>query len=145
MAAKPKKNNCYCAFCKTPRFVYRRKSLSLMGFLGCIMGSIIVMLVLFRHPDPRFFVILAFFWGVSEFLVKVRWRMSVMCKVCHFDPILYVKAPQQAAEKVRLRLEARSQDPDYLLARPLNLPKVAENKAQALKEKSKGKLVSKTI
>lgn len=116
-----------------------------MGVLGAIFFSAVVMFVLFRQLDPRYFVVLAFAWGAGEVFVKIRWRMSVLCKVCHFDPIIYVKNPDQAAEKVRLRLEERSQDPQYLLARPLDLPKIDAKKAKVLKEKGRGKLVSKTI
>ncbi len=145
MAAIPKKHNCYCAFCKTPRFVYRRRSLSLTGLLGCAMGALVLTLLMFRQLDPRFFVILAFFWGVGEAAVKIRWRMSVLCKVCHFDPVLYIKNPEIAAEKVRVRLDERTQDPQYLLARPLDIPKISSKKSQSLREKGKGTLVSRSI
>lgn len=67
----------------------------------------------------------------------------MFCKQCGFDPILYIKDPAKAAEKVEIHLAKRRDDPRYLLARPLNLPALSPEKAQALKNKEKkGALIS---
>lgn len=49
----------------------------------------------------------------------------MVCRSCGFDPVIYVKNPQKAAQLVREFLDRRSQEPTALLRRPLNLPKRA--------------------
>ncbi len=53
----------------------------------------------------------------------------MVCRSCGFDPVIYVKNPNRAAELVRDYMDRRSQDPTALLRRPLNLPKRAAPKA----------------
>ncbi|MFM6928364.1 MAG: hypothetical protein ACKOX6_07860 [Bdellovibrio sp.] len=141
---KPK-HNCYCAFCKTPRNIYRKKNISLMNIIAAAMASIVVMFAIWQEYDPRVMVVFVVCLAISEIFVQVRWRLSVVCRACGFDPILYVKDPEAAAAKVKVQLDLRKEDPKYLLARPLNLPAIPQEKAKALQTKGKGKLVSKSI
>ena len=93
--------------------------------------------------DPRVLVIMAVFLAMTETFIQIRWRLSVACKQCGFDPVLYVKEPEKAAQKVSLHLQNRREDPKYLLAKPLNLPTITPEKAEALQHKDKkGRLVS---
>lgn len=54
----------------------------------------------------------------------------MVCRSCGFDPVIYVKNPNRAAELVRDYMDRRSHDPTALLRRPLNLPKRAQAKPE---------------
>jgi hypothetical protein len=48
--------------------------------------------------------------------------MGIVCQHCGFDPSLYMKKPELAAEKVKLHLEKRKLNPASWLADPLQIP-----------------------
>ncbi len=75
---------------------------------------------------------------IAEAFIKIRWRVHMVCKSCGFDPVIYVKNPQKAAQLVTEYMDRRSQDPTALLRRPLNLPK----RARPAEEKAQSKNVS---
>lgn len=106
------------------------------------------MLALWRGPDPRAFVVFAICLAIAELFVQVRWRLAVVCRVCDFDPVLYIRDPMTAASRVRQRLDRRREDPNALLSRPLNLPKINPERARELaevKNKKAGSIVSKSV
>lgn len=140
-----KRHNCFCAFCKSPRRIYRKKNISLVNILGSALAAAVVMFAIWQQYDPRVMIAFVICLAVSEVFVKIRWRLSVVCRQCGFDPVLYLKKPELAAEKVKIQLDLRKQDPKYLLAKPLNLPAIPVEKAKALQAKEKGRLVSRSI
>ncbi len=109
------------------------------------MASVVVMFILWQGFDPRVTVVFVVCVALSEVFVKIRWRMSVVCRACGFDPVLYIKNPTAVLEKVKLQLIRRKEDPKYLLSRPLNLATITPKKAEALNSKEKGKLVSRSV
>lgn len=116
-----------------------------MNVLGSALASVVMMFAIWQQFDPRVMIVFVVCLAFSEVFVKIRWRLSVVCRACGFDPVLYTKDPQAAADKVRFQLDVRKQDPKYLLAKPLNLPAIPAEKAKALQEKGKGRLVSRSI
>ncbi len=116
-----------------------------MNLLAASMASIVIMFALWQEFDPRVMVVFVVCLVISELFLQIRWRLSVVCRQCGFDPVLYLKKPELAAGKVKDRLDQRRQDPKYLLTKPLNLPTITPDKAKALKEKEKGRLVSRSI
>jgi len=139
---KPK-HNCYCAFCRTPRRIYKKRSIGFLNIIYAVVSAFIVMYVIWGAFDPRVLMVMAVFLAMAETFIQIRWRLSVACKQCGFDPVLYVKEPDKAAEKVTAHLKKRREDPKYLLARPLNLPTITPEKAEALQHRDKkGRLVS---
>lgn len=58
------------------------------------------------------FLIFAF---VTEMFYQMRWRQSIKCKHCAFDPITYKKDPALMAQTVKDFLARRKEDPHYLL------------------------------
>lgn len=116
-----------------------------MNIIASVMASIVVMFAIWQEYDPRVMIVFVVCLAISEVFVQIRWRLSVVCRVCGFDPILYVKDSKAAAEKVKFQLDARKQDPKYLLTKPLNLPTISPKKVDALESKGKGKLVSRSI
>jgi hypothetical protein len=140
------KNNCFCAFCRTPRRIYKKRSINLVIIFYAALASVLVMYGMWREFDPRVMMIFAVFLAMTETFIQLRWRLSVYCKQCGFDPVLYVKDPDKAAEKVMAHLQVRRADPKYLLAKPLNLPAIPKEKAEALKNRDKkGALVSRQV
>lgn len=113
--------------------------------LGSALAAAVFMYALWQEFDPRVLIVFVICAAISEVFVKIRWRLSVVCRVCGFDPVLYLKKPELAAEKVKFQLEVRRQDPKYLLSKPLQLPTIAPEKAKALAEKGKGRLISRTL
>jgi hypothetical protein len=130
------KKDCYCAFCKTPRSVYTEKSIRSRHVFWSFLLSSAVSFFIWRTWNPKsllFFVVAVM---MAEIFVKVRWRLYMVCKSCGFDPVVYVKNPQKAAELVQNYMDQRAQDPIALLRRPLNLakrPKPPEKKNVSLK------------
>lgn len=142
---------CFCAFCKTERKLYLKKNIGWLDAFGSAMGAIVLTYALFQELDPRgvfFFLALAI---AGEVFVKLRWRMNIVCHHCGFDPALYVKNPEGAAEKVKIFLQKRKEDPAMLLKPALNLPKISKELAAELKlqderkKKTTGKIISRQV
>lgn len=135
--------SCYCAFCKTPMRVYHRKSASLMSLLGSFVFSIILMILIWNEFNPRFLVFFVLALVVAEMFIQFRWRSSVICRVCGFDPVIYKRNPQQASQLVKMKLDARKNSAHSLLLTPLNLPTLTPEKAQAYQKR--GTIVSRQV
>lgn len=56
--------------------------------------------------------------------------MKMICDICGFDPVLYKRSPQRAADLVKIFLEKRKTDPQMLL-KPY--PKLATIKKRAVR------------
>ena len=41
--------------------------------------------------DPRGFVLWGLWLGAWELFTQVSWRLDLVCKVCDFDPLLYLR------------------------------------------------------
>lgn len=146
MSLRSKKSNCYCAFCRSPRRVYKKRNIGVLNIIYAAMASSVTMYAFWRGFDPRVLVIFAVFLGLAETFIQIRWRLSVVCKQCGFDPVLYVKDSDRMADQVRVHLEKRRQDPNLLLAKPLNLPAISKDRSEALQHREKkGQLVSREI
>ena len=99
-------------------------------------------LIFYAEADPRFLFLFVLCLIVSEVFIQVRWRISIACPKCGFNPLLYVKNPELAANKVNEYFERKKQDPAfYLTQNPLI--KVALQKAKSEKKNGKFKLVDK--
>jgi hypothetical protein len=59
--------------------------------------------------------------GVIEFMVHFRWRLNVVCQHCGFDPVLYIRKPSAAADKVIAHMEKVANSPVGVLNK-LDLP-----------------------
>jgi hypothetical protein len=93
-------------------------------------------------------IIWAAFALISELFVSMRWRISMVCKNCGFDPILYIKEPEKAAEKVKLKLDERKLRPESILAQPLTLPTISKLRKEVIekaKKQQKGSMISRQV
>ncbi len=142
------RKDCYCAFCRTERKVYTKRNISVSDILGAALGAGAVMMVIWQQFDPRVSLIFVFFLAIAEVFVQVRWRLTIECPLCGFDPVLYVKDSVKAAEKVKIKLDKRKNNPATLLSKPLNLPTISKQKAELIEKAQsgqKGSLVSRQI
>ncbi len=105
------------------------------------------MYAVFHEVDPRAILFFVAFLAIAETFVQIRWRMTIACKHCGFDPVLYLKDSTLAAAKVKKHLDQRKNDPASLLARPLNLPTISKEKAEMIEKAQSGAptLVSKRV
>ena len=138
---------CFCAFCKNKRTVYRKKSIGPVAILGAFLCSMVMMILIFKEFDPRFMIFFVILLAISEIFVQLRWRLTIVCRHCNFDPVLYLKDTEKAVAKVREKLDSRKNDPDAIFARPLQLPTISKQKAELLEaaKKEQGKLLNKRI
>lgn len=129
----------------------RRRHIGLGGIFAGASASVILMFGLWRGFDPRVSMVFAITLAIGEAFAQLRWRMGVVCKVCGFDPILYLKNPALVVERVKTRLADRRRDPASMLSRPLNLPTITADRVDELKaleerrQKTTGKMLSKSI
>lgn len=112
MAYKEKR---FCAFCKNLRTYYIKRDISFFDFLICALASLAAMALVWQDFNIKVFFFFGFSIICTEILVRLRWRMRVICDICGFDPILYKRDPTSAAEKVNGFRENRKSDPQMLL------------------------------
>lgn len=90
---------------------------------------------------------------IIEISTRFRWRLSLICRQCGFDPLLYLKNPAQAAQTVKNFLDRRKLDPRFLNAPSINIPTREKNQKVKLDtilpstptKKIKGHILAKTI
>jgi hypothetical protein len=78
-----------------------------------------VAFIVWQDMEFKFLVVWGFVMGIWEIAVQMRWRLDLVCSICDFDPLLYVKNPELASLKVKGKLEQRRSDPFSLMRAPL--------------------------
>lgn len=118
----------YCAFCRSPKVYFKRKRLGFLNILGAFVGAMALNYI-FRHQiDPIVFVIFVANMFAIELAIKIRWRMSLICHECGFDPVIYKRNPAVACQMVKAKMDERKADPIKTIFFPLALPKRKEIK-----------------
>ncbi len=112
----------YCAFCSTKRKIYTKKHSGLINIIISLFMAILTSLIVYQDLDIRMSIVLGFYLALSEIFIHLRWRMSLICHECGFDPILYTKNPGLVASRVKLQLEKRKLDPNSYLKPKLKIP-----------------------
>lgn len=140
------KTNAYCAFCRTPRRIYNKKRSGFFEFATSAGIAIICSYVFYQSLEPQSVVFFILSLVTAEIFIQTRWRSSILCPVCGFDPVLYVKDPLKAAEKVKKHLGERKKRPESVLTRPLNLPVIDQDRAKEIERMSQsGRVLSRQI
>ncbi len=127
-----RRQECYCAFCKTPRKVYFHKHLTLVEVVALVVFSLILTYSLYQSLELRGLYLTGGLLLVGEVFSQLKWRASMICRNCGFDPVVYVKDPEQAGLKIKAFLERRSESPAHLLRPPVVLPVKRAPKGQNL-------------
>lgn len=107
----------YCAFCKAKRSVYVKKHIDLTNvvFAALLAGG--VNTVVWGLSDPRALTMWPVILIGMEIFIFLRWRISIVCRLCGFDPITYKKSPAMAAKKVNEFYKESIQNPRFFLSR----------------------------
>jgi hypothetical protein len=107
--------NVYCAFCKLKHVVYRAKHVHWTNVLLAAGLSFLMMWGFFQGVDGRVVVFFSAFIIVAETFVYFRWRFSLRCPHCAFDPILYKTDRKKCVAVVRSHLDELQKSGKYLL------------------------------
>ncbi len=91
--------------------------------------SFLVSFIVWQDFDPRLVIFFVAAIIVAEIFIVVRWRFSIACRHCGFDPVLYKKKPELAAERVRAYYGERMEDPMSIFSPPPKLPMLIRKKA----------------
>ncbi len=114
MFKQPSENR-ICAFCKLDHRVYTKKEVSVFD-AGILLGVTgLLAFAIWGEPDLRSLLIFMSLAFTLQVFLRLRYRESVKCPHCGFDPILYSQNSEQAAEKVKAFLETRKDNPKYML------------------------------
>jgi len=116
------RKSCYCAFCKVERRVYAHKHMNLVDILGLVVLGITITYAVYKSLDPRGLFFIAILLIVAEAFAQTKWRASMLCRNCGFDPVVYVRNPEQAGLKIKAFLDKRAESPAHLLRLPVSLP-----------------------
>lgn len=136
------RRECFCAFCKTPRKVYKSKNLGLFSIIGLVGLSLVLSEVIWQTLDPRGLVILAILLLAGELFSQAKWRQSMICQNCGFDIVTFKKNPELAGQKIKEFLDHRSERPEFLLKRSPQIPKQTRRHSTVKDSEQKGTKLS---
>lgn len=122
-------DECFCAFCRSHRVVYRKKHVSIVDVGLTLAAAALSSWIIWQDLDPRAVVIFAFGLGLAEIFILFRWRLSIACPHCGFDPVVYKKAPDKAAARVKAHMSARRMDPMSAFQPAPKLPVVVKTQS----------------
>ena len=83
-------------------------------------------------PDLRSMFLFMGMAFTAQVGLRIRYRESVKCPHCGFDPISYKKDPSQAAERVKKFLEIRKDNPQFMLKPKPNIKPIYLGRDQML-------------
>ena len=130
-----KRNTCFCAFCKSPRRIETKKHLGWINVGLSGLFASVVMWVVWFELNPKAIVIFVMALVSSEIFIQIRWRLSLACPHCQFDPLVYLKNPEKASIRVRQHFETIQDSPKYVMGfHPLQKV-MLQNKAHAKAQK----------
>ena len=120
---------CYCAFCKSPRTVYLKRHVGVIDVFLSLAAGTLLSFIIWQEIDPRLLAFFAIGLGLAELFISVRWRMTIACGRCGFDPVLYKKKPELAAARVKDHYKRRLEDPLMAFSPPPKLPVIVKRKS----------------
>lgn len=107
--------NRVCAFCRLTHRVYLKKEVSVFDGSLLLFVTGLLAYAIWGGPDLRSLLIFMTLAFTFQVFLRIRYRESLKCPHCGFDPILYKQNSAKAAEKVSQFLEKRKDNPRYLL------------------------------
>lgn len=105
--------SCYCAFCKHERKVYTKKHIGPVNIFLVLLSSVLLSFIVWQGFDPRVSIVFCSGIVVSEIFVTIRWRVTMPCPYCGFDPVLYMKNPKKASSRVKGYIEEQKKSSDF--------------------------------
>jgi hypothetical protein len=107
----------YCAFCKVLRRVYVKKHIDLTNVACAVAFAGAVTFAVWGALDPRGLMLLCVSLVCAEVFVNLRWRFNVVCNLCGFDPLLYKRSPERAAQRVKEFFREQVENPEFWLTK----------------------------
>lgn len=101
-----------------------KKHVSTLDVVLAAASALLVSFIVFQDFDPRAAVFFAVGLGVTEMFIIFRWRLSIACPHCGFDPVVYKKTPDRAVLRVKAHMKGRREDPLSVFSPPPRLPKL---------------------
>lgn len=95
--------------------MYVKRHLNWTDVGSCTLLTALGSAAVWRTIHPKSILILVTVLMLAEIIVQLRWRMSLPCPQCGFDPLLYQRNPDLAAKRVRQFFEQRKLRADFLL------------------------------
>jgi hypothetical protein len=117
----------FCAFCKSPRKIYIKKHIDATNVVLTLALAIGLSYVFFGGLDPRVVVLWPTIIIGAEVFIYLRWRSSLTCTLCGFDPVAYKRSPAEASLKVGQFFNSKTKSADFMLSRS---PLLAVHKEQ---------------
>lgn len=111
------REECFCAYCKTKRRVYAKKHVTLTNVLSAAIFALLGTYAYSGNPDPIGIMVFCIFILGAEVFIYLRWRMSIVCSLCGFDPILYKRSPAKASARVGEFFKEQVDNPEFWLSR----------------------------
>ncbi len=116
----------FCAFCRSPKTYFKKRRLGIINMLVAFICAAAINYIFTHDIDFRVGVIFIANLFVIELALKIRWRMSVICHECGFDPVIYKRNPELMSKMVKAKTDTRRLDPVKSLFFPLTIPKRVE-------------------
>jgi hypothetical protein len=107
----------YCAFCGSRRRVYVKKHIDLTNVGAMILLAAGITHVVFGSADPRGLAVFGLLCATGEAFIYLRWRSSIVCRLCGFDPVIYKRSPRQASDQVAHFFREQAERPEFWLSR----------------------------
>ncbi len=134
--------NRICAFCKLDHRVYLKKEVSVFDAALLMAVAGLMAFAVWGGPDLRSLLIFMSLAFVLQVFLRMRYRESVKCPHCGFDPILYHENNEEAAQRVKAFLEQRKNNPEYMLRPQPKIPVVYKTREEIQEyEERKAQLV----
>ncbi len=128
---KTASRRCYCAFCRSERTLYRKRHVGPIDLFLALAASTLLSFIFWQDLDPRLVVFFVLAVGLAELFIVLRWRLSVVCSRCGFDPILYRRDQKAAAARVKAHYKTRLEDPMWVMSPPPKLRPIVRKKEQS--------------
>lgn len=107
----------FCAFCKSPRKLYVKKHVDLTNVVGVILVTMAVTYAAYGGPDPRGVFLFGIMIASGEIFIYLRWRNSIVCRMCGFDPVIYKRSPERASALVNQFFKEQAENPAFWLSK----------------------------
>jgi len=109
------KQKIFCAFCRLERRIYTKKSIDWTNVLLAFLAANLMMFILWQQPDARMIIFFVMFLACAEVFIRIRWRMSLPCQHCAFDPLLYKIDREETVRRVKAHLDQLKSSGAYLM------------------------------
>jgi len=105
----------FCAFCRLERNVCVKKSMGWTNVALSFLAASLLMFIVWQALDARMILFFVIFLAIAEVFVRLRWRMSLPCPHCAFDPLLYKQDRSETVRRVKSHLGELKKSGRYLM------------------------------